>query len=155
MRTDPEFAGLGGPAVLFENVEGSEFPVLINAFGSYSRMELALGRGQTPRTFVEGGRVIGELVKPEPPRGIREAIAKAREMAGIEADEKTRLVFYPVANSGIPGFGPAAEASAEDLQTLAGVAELLRDERVQALIEQGGVFSQSPVQARGPLMIEK
>ena len=31
-----------GPALLFENVKGSDFPVLINAFGSYRRMELAL-----------------------------------------------------------------------------------------------------------------
>ena len=33
----------GGPALLFENVTGSRFPVLINAFGSYRRMALALG----------------------------------------------------------------------------------------------------------------
>lgn len=33
----------GGPALLFENVEGSEYPVLINAFGSERRMALALG----------------------------------------------------------------------------------------------------------------
>lgn len=32
----------GGPALLFENVEGSRFPVLINAFASPERMNLAL-----------------------------------------------------------------------------------------------------------------
>ncbi len=32
-----------GPALLFENVKGSEFPVLINAFGSYERMSMAIG----------------------------------------------------------------------------------------------------------------
>ena len=31
-----------GPAVLFEKVKGSRFPVLTNAFGSYKRMHLAL-----------------------------------------------------------------------------------------------------------------
>lgn len=31
-----------GPALLFENVKGSKFPVLINAFGSHERMALAL-----------------------------------------------------------------------------------------------------------------
>ncbi|SJZ68036.1 menaquinone biosynthesis decarboxylase [Selenihalanaerobacter shriftii] len=31
-----------GPALLFENVKGSDFPVLINTFGSYKRMELSL-----------------------------------------------------------------------------------------------------------------
>ena len=33
----------GGPALLFENVKGSEYPVLINTFGSYHRMAQALG----------------------------------------------------------------------------------------------------------------
>lgn len=32
-----------GPALLFENVKGSDFPVLINAMGSYERMGMALG----------------------------------------------------------------------------------------------------------------
>ncbi|MBM7542069.1 menaquinone biosynthesis decarboxylase [Amphibacillus cookii] len=32
-----------GPALLFENVKGSTFPVLINAMGSYQRMSMALG----------------------------------------------------------------------------------------------------------------
>lgn len=31
-----------GPALLFENVKGSPYPVLINAFGSYERLNLAL-----------------------------------------------------------------------------------------------------------------
>jgi 4-hydroxy-3-polyprenylbenzoate decarboxylase len=33
----------GGPALLFEDVGGCRFPLLINAFGSRSRMSLALG----------------------------------------------------------------------------------------------------------------
>lgn len=32
-----------GPALLFERVKGSEYPVLINAFGSMERMAMALG----------------------------------------------------------------------------------------------------------------
>ncbi|MCL5935104.1 MAG: menaquinone biosynthesis decarboxylase [Firmicutes bacterium] len=36
----------GGPALLFENVKGSEFPLLINTFGSYERMCLALEADQ-------------------------------------------------------------------------------------------------------------
>ena len=31
-----------GPALLFENIKGSQFPLLINAFGSYKRMQMAL-----------------------------------------------------------------------------------------------------------------
>ena len=32
-----------GPALLFENVKGSKYPLLINAMGSYERMSMALG----------------------------------------------------------------------------------------------------------------
>ena len=48
-RTDPRFHHLGGKALLFENVEGSDIPVLINQFGSYRRMEMALGTAAAPR----------------------------------------------------------------------------------------------------------
>ncbi len=33
----------GGPALLFEKVEGSRIPLLINTYGSYQRMAMALG----------------------------------------------------------------------------------------------------------------
>ena len=32
-----------GKALLFRNVEGSDYPVLINAMGSYKRMSMGLG----------------------------------------------------------------------------------------------------------------
>lgn len=32
-----------GKAILFEQVEGSSYPVLINTFGTYERMSLSLG----------------------------------------------------------------------------------------------------------------
>ena len=77
-RNDPQYHGQGGPALLFENIKGSDIPVLINAFGSYRRMEMALGA-----PFDEIAGVIGELVKPQPPRGLGEAIAKARQFAPL------------------------------------------------------------------------
>ena len=36
---------LGGKALFLENIHGSEFPLCINVFGSYFRMEQALGCG--------------------------------------------------------------------------------------------------------------
>ncbi len=78
-RTDPEFYARGGPALLFERVEGSDFPVLINAFGSYRRVEMALG-GRPLETIADQ---IAELVKPEPPRSLGEAIAKAKQFAPL------------------------------------------------------------------------
>ena len=85
MDKDPHHAGLGGKALLFENVDTpqgrSRFPLLINAFGSYRRVEMALG-------CEEGGleslaERVAELVKPEPPIGILNKIKKGLELAKV------------------------------------------------------------------------
>ena len=71
---DPDHADLGGRALLFENVEGSDFPVAINLWGSYARMELALGND-----FESIAARIASLTKPVPPRNLGELIARGRE----------------------------------------------------------------------------
>ncbi|MEM9082140.1 MAG: UbiD family decarboxylase domain-containing protein [Planctomycetota bacterium] len=80
-KNDPLFHHLGGAALLFEQprlTDGSisNIPVLINAYGSYSRMARTL---HAPEGFDAIGKKIGSLVKPVPPRGFGEAIAKAKE----------------------------------------------------------------------------
>ena len=40
---DPAMAATGGKALLFERVRGCDFPLAINVWGSYRRMEHALG----------------------------------------------------------------------------------------------------------------
>src|SRR5438093_5017956 len=55
-----------GPAVLFENVEGSSMQVLGNAFGSMKRLEIALETDD----FTEIGRRITELTKMKMPSGM-------------------------------------------------------------------------------------
>ncbi|MDQ7013799.1 MAG: UbiD family decarboxylase [Planctomycetota bacterium] len=80
-KADPLHAGLGGRALLFEQVEGSDMPVLINAFGSYRRMEMALGC--EAGGFASIASRIGDLVKPQPPRSLAEAVAKARQFAPL------------------------------------------------------------------------
>ena len=77
-RADPRFFDRGGQALLFENVIGSDFPLLINAFGSYRRMELALGC--EVGGFDAIASKIGSLVKPAPPQSLAEAFGKAREV---------------------------------------------------------------------------
>jgi len=52
-----------GPALLFENVKGSEFPLAINTFGSRERMCLALG----VENLEDIGKEIFSLVKSFPP----------------------------------------------------------------------------------------
>ena len=71
---DPAHCELGGKALLFRNVSGCDFPVLINAFGSYRRAELALGG-----SFERIAARIASLTKPEPPKSLGEMFSKARE----------------------------------------------------------------------------
>jgi 4-hydroxy-3-polyprenylbenzoate decarboxylase len=55
-----------GPAILFENVEGSNMHVLGNAFGSIKRLEIALETDD----FTEIGKRITELTKMKIPTGM-------------------------------------------------------------------------------------
>ncbi len=55
----------GGPALLFENVEGSNYPVAINLFGSMERMCLALGVNDLD----EIGAEIKDMMKMPAPGG--------------------------------------------------------------------------------------
>ncbi len=79
--TDPRSYDAGGPALLIERPVGSDYPVLINAYGSYRRMEMALGLGSGGLEALAGR--IGELAKPEPPRSLAEALAKAKQFAPL------------------------------------------------------------------------
>ncbi|MCH2136951.1 MAG: UbiD family decarboxylase [Phycisphaerales bacterium] len=76
---DPMHADLGGKALLFEQVEGCEVPLAMNVFGSYRRMELALGVEATGGIESIAQR-LAELVQPKPPAGLREAFALGRRM---------------------------------------------------------------------------
>lgn len=80
-RTDPRFHKFGGHALVFSNVESADFPVLINAWGSYRRMEMALGC--TRGGFEEVASRLADLVKPEPPRSLREMLGAVRKFAPL------------------------------------------------------------------------
>ena len=58
-----------GKALFFENVKGSSFPVVTNAFGSFKRIEMAFGRSAD-----ELAKKIEELFKPQVPEGIASKI---------------------------------------------------------------------------------
>ncbi len=53
----------GGPALLFERVKGSSFPVATNLFGSRKRIDLAFG-SQPARLVREIARLPGEMMPP-------------------------------------------------------------------------------------------
>ncbi len=80
-QTDPRHFQGGGKALLFNNVEGSDMPVAINTFGSYRRMEMALGC--TDGGFEALAAKVAEIAKPEPPTGIMEKVRKGLDFAKL------------------------------------------------------------------------
>ncbi|MGH9621319.1 MAG: menaquinone biosynthesis decarboxylase [Bryobacteraceae bacterium] len=71
----------GGPALLFEKPVGSKIPVLINAFASMRRMELALGVGN----IEEVAQRISGFLQMERPEGILEKIKLLPRLAELGA----------------------------------------------------------------------
>ena len=65
----------GGPALLFENVKGSDIPLLANLFGTPERVAMGMGRS-TIGELREVGRFLAYLKEPEPPKGIKDAWEK-------------------------------------------------------------------------------
>jgi 4-hydroxy-3-polyprenylbenzoate decarboxylase len=96
-------AALGGSALLFENVEGSDIPVAINTFGSYWRVNQALGtdsltaladrvqqlvKPEIPTTLLEKMKRLPDLVKMAgfPPKSVRSGICQEVVHEGDRAD---------------------------------------------------------------------
>ena len=72
----------GGPALLFENVEGSSLPVAINTFGSRRRMRMALDIA----SWDEWDERLDFFLDPKPPEGILgklRAIPRVTELAAV------------------------------------------------------------------------
>ena len=93
----------GGPALLFENVEGSSLPVLINAFGSWRRIRTALGvedldhigrdierflRIAPPETLLDKARLLPLLLQAAqfPPRLVTRAPCQEVVLTGDAVD---------------------------------------------------------------------
>jgi UbiD family decarboxylase len=70
-----------GPALLFENVRGSQFPLLINALGSPARIELALGR--PPEQIGEALLDLAAAANPPSPRRLWKLRSTVRDVLGM------------------------------------------------------------------------
>ena len=90
--TDPVNGRFGGRALLFENVRGHDMPVLINAYGSYRRVCMALGCGD----LEELAQRVNKLVHPEAPQGLFAKLRKLPELVRL-ANLKPRLSSRPAA----------------------------------------------------------
>jgi len=71
----------GGPALLFEKVKGSKFPVLINSFASMKRMELALQVGSVD----EVAKRISEYLEMRMPEGLLNKLKMLPKLAEMGA----------------------------------------------------------------------
>ena len=83
---DPLHHGTGGHALLFEDPrlpDGSRAacPLLMNAFGSYRRIEMALGCEQGGLESLAAR--VASLVKPEPPATLMAKLKKGLELAKV------------------------------------------------------------------------
>ena len=96
-------ASLGGKALLFQDVRGSDMPVAINTFGSYWRINQALGsrslgelaqrvaalvKPEIPTTLIEKMKKLPDLLKlgSFPPRSVRSGICQQVVLEGEKAD---------------------------------------------------------------------
>jgi 4-hydroxy-3-polyprenylbenzoate decarboxylase len=78
----------GGPALLFERPEGHTMPVLGNLFGTVERIGLAMGveEGAKPEPALrEIGRLLAALREPDPPKGLRDLVAKLPQLGKLAA----------------------------------------------------------------------
>jgi 4-hydroxy-3-polyprenylbenzoate decarboxylase len=145
-------AALGGKALLFESVQGSDIPVAINTFGSYYRVNKALGsntlaelaeriqqllKPELPTTLMEKMKKLPELMKLAtfPPKFVRSGICQEVVREGDQAD-LTRLPIiqcWPL--DGDVSSGEVADAQAAAATTERGSGRY---------ITFGGVFTQDP-----------
>lgn len=63
----------GGPALLFENVDGQPIPVLGNLFGTPRRVALGMGANDVSE-LRKIGHVLSMLKEPEPPKGFKDLV---------------------------------------------------------------------------------
>ena len=143
---------LGGKALLFEHVAGSDIPVAINTFGSYWRVNRALGtenlealaarvqqlvKPEIPTSLLEKMKKLPDLLKigSFPPKTVRSGICQQVVLEGERAD-LTRLPIiqcWPLDGDLSSGqaFDPAAAAKITERGT-------------GRYITLGGVFTKNP-----------
>ena len=77
----------GGPALLFENLKGSQHPLLINQFGTEKRMCMAFG----VESLDDAAAKLGDILDMQPPEGIREKVRGLLKLKSV-ADSRPKNV---------------------------------------------------------------
>jgi 4-hydroxy-3-polyprenylbenzoate decarboxylase len=78
-----------GPALLFSNVRGSSFPVLVNQFGSARRLAMAFGVDDVDEV---AGRITELLQLTKPPKGLRAKLATGAKLGKVARTVAPRRV---------------------------------------------------------------
>ena len=175
-KTDPVHGQYGGRALLFENVRGSGVPLLINAYGSYARMKLALGcddlesladrvqqlvKPEIPSTLLEKMKKLPELVKLAgfAPRSVRRGACQE-----VVHTDDADLLALPILQcwpddgnlASEPGYMPEGACLSEPRAQASGPSPDCTDARGKPSTLQGRalalpVRTEPPAQASGPL----
>lgn len=147
-------AKLGGKALLFEQVEGSNIPVAINTFGSYWRICQALGtdnldaladrvqqlvKPEMPTTLLEKMKKLPDLLKMAsfPPKSVRSGICQQVVYEGDKVD----LGMLPVIQCW-PLDGNLKSGQVFDPQAAAKCAE--NDPGTGRYFTLGGIYTRDP-----------
>ncbi|MEM6666046.1 MAG: signal peptide peptidase SppA, partial [Pseudomonadota bacterium] len=87
--------------------------------------------------------------------GFLDAIDVAKDLAGIEAEDDVRLVYYPARLTGFEALEGAFGVSVETAEGLAALSALGNDPRLKAVLSEIEAYENGTVQARGPILIER
>ncbi len=84
----------GGPALLFEQVKGSPFPVAINLMGTVERICWSMNMEQ-PQELETLGKKLAMLQQPKPPKKIAQAIDFGKVLFDVLKAKPTKDFFPP------------------------------------------------------------
>lgn len=84
----------GGPALLFENVKGSPYPVAVNVMGTVERICWAM-KMERPEELEELGKKLGMLQQPKPPKKISQAIEFGKVLFDVVKAKPGRDLLPP------------------------------------------------------------
>jgi 4-hydroxy-3-polyprenylbenzoate decarboxylase len=92
----------GGPALLFENVKGSDMPVAVNVLGTLERVCWAFGM-EGPQELEAIGHKLALLYQPRPPKKLSQAVEMGKALFDVVKAKPDRDLFPPLPSGGAEG----------------------------------------------------
>jgi 4-hydroxy-3-polyprenylbenzoate decarboxylase len=84
----------GGPALLFENVKGSAYPVAVNLMGTVERVCWAMNVDK-PQDLEKLGQKLALLYQPKPPKKLAQAVEFGKVLFDVLRAKPDRDLFPP------------------------------------------------------------